>query len=628
VRLRSKLLLVVLASTAAALLLAGAALFAWDRIRLRRELLGDLEATAALLADQSTAALAFQDPEAARENLRSLRSQRQVVSGCLYTADGALFAEYHRRGTAGTCPPRSEAAGADVGTAAELWAPVMLDGQPTGILFLRSDLGALHRRQLLQLAALAGALVVALGGGLLVSLRLQRTISGPVAELAATAAAVTGTRDFTLRASRRSDDEVGELVIAFNQMMGEIEEANADLRTEIHERQRAEQEKAELLTREQAARAESEAANRLKDEFLATLSHELRTPLNAILGWVALLQAGKRDDDTLDRATEVIERNARAQARLVEDLLDVSRIITGKLSLDLAPVDVAAILEAVVDTLRPAAQAKRLRLELEVEPDLPDLQADAARLQQAVWNLVSNAVKFTSEEGRIRVRCRRLAGAVEIEVADDGIGIDPAFLPLVFERFRQQDASTTRSHGGLGLGLAIVRHLVELHGGTVEAESAGAGQGATFRLRLPVSAPAAAGETAAAGGDGVRLDGLRVLLVEDETDARELYQLILEERGATVVATATVEEALRRFTADPPDVLVSDIGLPVRDGYALIRRVRKLAPAAGGKVPAVALTAYADPAHHRRALAAGFQVHAAKPVAADELAALVRRLAG
>ena len=628
-RLRHKLLAIVMSATAAALLLAGAVLVAWDVQRLREELLGDLRATAALIADHSTAALAFQDRGTAHDNLGSLRSQPLVVAACLYDAGGALFAQYHRRAApAAPCPSAPERAEPRVGErVAELWAPVVQQGTQLGTLYLRSDLGPLRQRQRLQLWTLAGVLAVALVGGILLSLRLQRIVTGPVGELAAVAEAVTRRRDYSLRAQRRSQDEVGELVTAFNQMLAEIEASDVDLRHEVEERQRAEQEKAALLGAEQEARREAEAANRLKDEFLATLSHELRTPLNAILGWVALLQAGKTDPQTLDRAMTVIERNARAQAQLVDDLLDVSRIITGKLSLDLRPVDLPATLREVADAIRPAAEAKGIAVEVEVAEDIPRLKADPARLQQMVWNLVSNAVKFTPGEGRVSIRARRRQGRVEIEVQDRGIGIAEEFLPHVFERFRQQDSSTTRAHGGLGLGLAIVRHLVELHGGEVEAESAGKGQGAVFRIRLPLRPVPEEGEEAPAAVAQGDLRGLRVLLVEDEPDARELYRVILEENGARVVDVASAREALTSFEVAPPDVLVSDVGLEGMDGYELMTRIRRLPAARGGSVPAVALTAYAGKEHERRAFAAGFQMHVSKPVAAGELVALVRELA-
>ena len=641
-RIRSKLLAIVLSATAAALLLAGAVLLVWDQRRVRKELLEDLGSTAALVAENSTAALTFEDEAVARENLQTLGSQPHVVAGCLYETAGGPFATYFRgEREPSLCPPE----GAPIRPrfrdgVAELAVPVMLEDDRIGYLYLRSDLRTLRQRQLVQIWTLAAVLGVALGGGFLLSLPLQRLVERPIRELADTAQAITRRGDYSIRAQPHTTDEVGDLVAAFNQMLAEIEAsdaslrdakadleaANTDLRHEVEERERAEQEKARLLEREREARRESEAANRLKDEFLATLSHELRTPLNAILGWVALLQAGKTDPATLERATSVIERNARSQAQLVDDLLDVSRVIAGKLSLDLHRVDLRAVLDAVADTMRPAAEAKRIRVEFDVEEDLPRFRADPARLQQMIWNLASNAVKFTPEGRGVCIRARRVGDRIEIEVEDEGIGISPDFLPHVFERFRQQDSSTTRSYGGLGLGLAIVRHLAELHGGEVSAESAGLDRGAIFRLSLPLQPVEEGDVPEEATLDESDLGGLRVLLVEDEPDARDLYRVGLEESGARVVAVGTVAQALLAFDERPPDVLVSDIGLPGSDGYSLIREIRHRSAAAGGAVPAIALTAYASDGDRRRARDAGFQVHVSKPIGVTELVREVRNL--
>jgi signal transduction histidine kinase/ActR/RegA family two-component response regulator len=641
VRIRSKLLAIVLSATVAALLLAGAVLMLWDRERVRRELQNDLTATGALLAANSTAALAFDDEAAARDNLASLASQPHVIAGCLYTAaDRVLFATYPEDLPAdGPCPPVRPAI-APPGFrdgAAERWTPVVLDGRELGDLYLRSDLATLHARQRVQLWTLAAVLGVALGGGFLFALPLQRLVARPIRDLATTAQAVTRDGDYSLRVERQTEDEVGDLVSAFNRMLAEIETsdasirqakseleaANAELRHEVTERQRAEREKARLLERERDARQEAEAANRLKDEFLATLSHELRTPLNAILGWVALLQEGRTEPEILSRAIGVIERNARTQAQLVDDLLDVSRVIAGKLSLDLRPVDLAAVLDAVADTVRPAAEGKRIDLSIEVEGDLPRFRADPARLQQMVWNLASNAVKFTPEGRSVRIAARRAGERIEIDVEDDGIGIDPEFLPHVFERFRQQDSSTTRSFGGLGLGLAIVRHLAELHGGEATAESDGNGKGALFRISLPLHEPGEESAAEEAGAATAALDNLSVLLVEDESDARDLYQAGLEKSGARVTAVATAAEALQALDDHRPDVMVSDIGLPGTDGYALLREVHRRA---GGALPAIALTAYAAETDRRKSREAGFRLHLAKPVGVAELVRSVRRV--
>ncbi|HEX8119366.1 MAG TPA: ATP-binding protein, partial [Pyrinomonadaceae bacterium] len=407
---------------------------------------------------------------------------------------------------------------------------------------------------------------------------------------------------------------------------------------DITERKRAEDARLELA-REQAARAEAEAANRLKDEFLATLSHELRTPLTAILGWAKLLADGQVSEGRVADAFAAIYRNARTQAQLVDDLLDVSRVITGKLRIEVVPVRPASVVEAAASVVRPAAAAKGVALEVSADEDVPSIYGDPARLQQVVWNLLSNAVKFTPAGGRVEARVRRAGSQVEVAVSDTGQGIEPDFLPHVFERFRQAEMGTTRRHAGLGLGLAIVGHLVELHGGTVTAESGGQGKGSTFTVRLPAKAVRDADSPAACVEEGARpgafeataeapsLEGLKVLVADDEPDARRLLTEVLSRRGAEVLTAASAEEAFEMLRLWRPDVLLSDIGMPDGDGYDLIRRVRELSEEQGGRTPAAALTAYAGPGDRERALASGFQLHVAKPVEPADLAAAVATLA-
>lgn len=407
---------------------------------------------------------------------------------------------------------------------------------------------------------------------------------------------------------------------------------------DITDRKQAEQEREQLLEREQAARADAEAANRMKDEFLATLSHELRTPLNAILGWTQLLRSRKFDEATTGRALETIERNTRSLTQLIEDVLDVSRIIRGTLHLKTHRVKLVTLVEAAIDTVRPAAEAKEISIKCKFDPEVGVVVGDTNRLQQVVWNLLSNAVKFTSKEGRVDVQLQRIESSVQIRVSDTGVGIAGEFLPHVFERFRQADSSITRSHGGLGLGLAIVRHLVELHGGTVSVESPGVGQGATFIVNLPMRAiyvEANTGEQLSSLVDVQeannylpRLDDLRVLIVDDEADARHLLTTILGQYGAQVIAAASASDALFALEQYRPHILVSDIGMPQEDGYALIRQVRALPTDRGGRIPAVALTAYARAEDRTQALLAGFQLHVPKPVNPAELAAVVANLTG
>jgi signal transduction histidine kinase/ActR/RegA family two-component response regulator len=441
---------------------------------------------------------------------------------------------------------------------------------------------------------------------------------------------------------------------------------------DITQRKQLEEEREQLLARERTARADAEAANRMKDEFLATLSHELRTPLNAMLGWTQMLRTRKFDEATTTRALETIDRNTKSLAALIEDVLDVSRIIRGKLHLNLRPVELVSVVEAAIDTVRSAAQAKEIRLKSSLYGSVEPILGDANRLQQVVWNLLSNAVKFTPKGGQVEIRLNKVNrpinrqvepelqvensnqssilpygeqpsnlqpsnSYVQLQVRDTGKGIAPEFLPYVFERFRQENSSTTRSYGGLGLGLAIVRHLVELHGGTVYADSPGEGQGATFSVHLPLvsvlpevrdDSPSHSTIEENVPLDSLpELDGLRVLVVDDEADARELLTTILRQYKVEVAAVASAGEALEALQRLKPNVLVSDIGMPGEDGYALIRKVRALDIEQGGQIPAVALTAYARAEDRIRALAAGFQLHIPKPVNPEELAAVVANLA-
>jgi signal transduction histidine kinase/CheY-like chemotaxis protein len=401
----------------------------------------------------------------------------------------------------------------------------------------------------------------------------------------------------------------------------------------ISELQRSEEAREQLLLRAERARAEAEAANRIKDEFLATLSHELRTPLTSLLGWSSVLREARRDEKVLAQGLDAIDRNARVQAQLIDDLLDVSRIVSGKLNLDVRPLDVCSVTRAAIAVVQPAAHAKGITLDYWAQPALGAISADSARLQQIVWNLLSNAVKFTPHGGRINVRVLRDGSNVKVTVSDTGQGIDPEFLPRVFDRFRQADSSTTRSFGGLGLGLAIVRHLVELHGGTVSAESDGVGKGATFSASFPLltdrTEPIAVmhnGDIHA--GEFHSLDGLRVLLVDDESETREIISTVVERTGAEVKSCTSAREALSTLVEWRPHVILSDIAMPDEDGYSFINRVRALPQDEGGNTPAAALTAYAREEDRKQVLAAGYQMHIAKPIGAGQLVHMIAKLAG
>ena len=386
----------------------------------------------------------------------------------------------------------------------------------------------------------------------------------------------------------------------------------------------------ELETRVRERTAELENLSRLKDEFLATMSHELRTPLNAIFGWVTLLRTRRLDEATQERALETIERNARAQKRLIEDLLDVSRIVSGKVALEMSVVDLRRVVQAAVETLQPAAQAKGIKILPLFDTAAGSVRGDFARLQQIVCNLLSNAIKFTASGGHVEVCLARRNDQAEISVTDSGQGIKAEFLPLVFDRFRQEDGSISRRHGGLGLGLAIVRHLVELHAGSVEAQSAGEGKGARFVVRLP--ARPAGGKTAdeitAAPVTSSILSGIRVLVVDDDASARELIVNMLQGYGAEASTAADGQSALARLFEERPHVLIADLGMPGMDGYALIEQVRALDPDLGGHTPAIAVTGYASTLDRLRALQAGYQNHVAKPVEAEELAIVIASLTG
>ena len=413
--------------------------------------------------------------------------------------------------------------------------------------------------------------------------------------------------------------------------------------TDVDDYKRLEDDRSRLLESERAARAEAERTSHMKDEFLATLSHELRTPLNAILGWAQVLRGGAANPEDMEEGMATIERNARSQKQIIDDLLDMSAIIAGKVRMDVQRVDLAPVIAAVIATVRPAADAKGLRLQPVLDPRARPVSGDPNRLQQIFWNLLTNAIKFTPKGGRVQVLLERVNSHLEISFIDSGEGINPEFLPHVFDRFRQEDASVSRRHGGMGLGLAITKQLVELHGGTVRAKSGGSDQGATFIVALPL--PAIHPEAGTSDGEQDRahpatenplrsyldgefdLTGLKVLVVDDEADARALLKRVLETCGALVRTAASGEEAMAEIAANPPDLLVSDIGMPGVDGYELIRRIRQLGPAVG-KIPALALTAYARSEDRVKAIRAGFQMHVSKPVEAAELLTMVAMLTG
>ena len=420
----------------------------------------------------------------------------------------------------------------------------------------------------------------------------------------------------------------------------QLQQKAKSLENEIQERARAEEALRLALAREQMARSEAQVANRMKDEFLATVSHELRTPLNAIIGWAHLLRSGRLDEPTIARAVETIDRNAKSQAQLIEDILDVSRMITGKLKLNNEPVDLSAVINAALDSVQLAADAKEIQLAVTLDPSARHTIGDSSRLQQVVWNLLANAIKFTPANGHIDVKVERAGRFARLCVSDSGQGISPEFLPFIFDRFRQADGTSTRQHGGLGLGLSIVRQLVELHGGTIKAASEGAGKGATFIIKLPLAPPNKGSSRregvsmlAASQVEDVSvsvvppLDGVRVLLVDDDPDTLQILSVMLEEAKATVQTAASVREAFEVLEWYKPHVLVSDLAMPDEDGYSLIGKLRQAEKANGSQLPAVALTSYVRVEDRAQALSAGFNLFVPKPVQPEELITAIANLA-
>jgi signal transduction histidine kinase/DNA-binding response OmpR family regulator len=446
--------------------------------------------------------------------------------------------------------------------------------------------------------------------------------------------------DFSEADERLAATLATQVAVAYEnaRLYTEAQNHATELRLEVAERKQAEEERAEMLVREQAARAEAESANRTKDEFLATLSHELRTPLTAILGWSHLLRMNKLREPQFVHALETIERNARSQSQLIDDLLDVSRIVTGKLQIEFSFVDLSNVIEAAIESVHPALAAKEIELQTAVEPGFM-VRGDATRLQQIFWNLFTNAIKFTPKGGRIKVTTERHDPEIWIKVSDTGIGIEPEFLPYIFDRFRQADGSTTRAHGGLGLGLSIVRHLVDLHHGRVEVNSDGKQLGSTFTVRLPVAVLMTTNRNGDSEAGQLKdaellvkspriLDGLKILVVDDDPDTRDLVTTILTRCGSEVHCSESAAEALKAFHEFSPDLLLSDIGMPEEDGYGLIRKLRKLKSKRARQIPALALTAYATDEDRSLALSAGFQMHLSKPIEPENLVSSIAAAMG
>jgi signal transduction histidine kinase/ActR/RegA family two-component response regulator len=621
VPIRRKLTIVTVLTSGAAVLLVCVAFFAYEVAGFRRTALEQAATQANVVGYNVVSALLFKDPADAAATLAALRADPTVLAAAVYDEAGTRFATYEGRGATGhpALPERMDTSARSATFAANhltVVRPIVGDASHVGTVVVVADLSGLRGRLFGYLGIALLVLLAALAAAIAMSWSLQRTISQPILDLVETTRTVSEKKDYSLRARPGGSDEIGLLIASFNDMLAAIQERDEELKQ---------------------ARDAADAGNRAKDEFLAVVSHELRTPLSPILTWTRLLIGGALDPAATARALESIDRSARAQAQLIDDLLDVSRIVAGKVRLDLQQVELAPILEAAIDSTRPTAETKGIRLQTFVDPRAGFVAGDAGRLQQVFWNLLTNAIKFTPKGGRVQVQLRRVSSHVEVSVSDTGQGIDATFLPQIFERFRQADSSTRRAHGGLGLGLAIVRQLVELHGGTVRAESAGEGQGATFTVELPISLlrsqpvveqahPATSGPVPFTPSPV--LHGARLLVVDDEPDTLETLRTVLALCGAEVQTAASAAAALAVLESFDPTVLISDIGMPGEDGYAFIRRVRALPAERGGAVPALALTAYARVEDRVRVLDAGFQMHAPKPIEPAELVALVVSLTG
>jgi signal transduction histidine kinase/ActR/RegA family two-component response regulator len=553
----------------------------------------DIATSASMIADSTNLAVSVRDAKTIDELSAALRERNSVDRVCVYDAVGEYLGGYARARQA--CPALAEANPATPAGTVHQTRDVFVENRRVGVVHVLGNLDQVYRTMGVQ----AGVTVVALAGAVAIAMlligRLQRSIAQPVSELARTADKVSTTNDYGLRARQTTNDEVGSLTKSFNEMLSAI--------------QRAAAERTQLLQREREA-------SRLKDEFLAAVSHELRTPLNAILGWTHILSTTTPSPETLQKGLRTLHRNARTQTRLIEDLIEVSRIATGKLNLKIDVLDLRDVVRQAIDSLQGSAAAKPVSLDvvLPVEPAL--VSGDRDRLQQVVWNLVSNAIKFTPPDGVVVVTLGASGSDFVLRLRDTGIGIAPEFLPFVFERFRQADGSTTREFGGLGLGLSIVHDLVHLHHGTVSASSPGRGLGSEFVVRLPqlVQGPAASSEAQLREEEvEPRLSGVNVLVVDDNDDALEVAAATLSAAGAIVRIAHTGEDAIAQWQAEPGDVLVCDLAMPAMDGFEVLRRIRAMDAAAGTRTFTIALTAYASQEYVQRTRDAGFNAHIAKP---------------
>lgn len=609
-----KLVAMALAIATVAMTVAVGGLVVIDLLRFRADAEAETEALTSVLIENASAAVIFDDPQVGYDTLASLSSHRTMRLACLYLADGTLFSGFAREGL--SCPDRYTTP-VDGWRTLNVVEPVRSRGEVIARLVLQRDMSGSMPRVFTTVGLGLMMLVLATAVALLLANRLQRTVSRPIAALARAARDVGRNGEYALPAIAAPPDEVGELVTSFTAMVTRVREANTTLteanealRREVEERMRVQAEREDLLVRERRA-------SQLKDEFLATVSHELRTPLNAILGWSHVLTNASPTPATLTRALDSIARNAKAQARLIEDLIDISRIVAGKVHLKMSDVDLRTLIDASADIMRPIAAAKQVTLTLDLADGPCVIQGDDERVQQVLWNVLTNAIKFTPEGGEVTLTLLRGAGSFIVSVRDTGVGINPDLLPFIFERFRQADGSMTREYGGLGLGLAISKELTELHGGTIAAASDGHGRGAEFTITLPArtrsqSAPDA-GEAREAEPPLPSLAGLRVMAVDDSVDSLDVLSATLTAAHADVVLAASGEEAVERWAESRCDVLLCDLAMPHMNGYQVLQRIRALDADAGRATVAIAVSAHASEEARLQSRDAGFVQHVSKP---------------
>jgi signal transduction histidine kinase/CheY-like chemotaxis protein len=619
--IHQKLVVSALLVTGLALVMAMLGLSVIDALRYRATAKEDAVALARVIAENTSAAVAFRDADAARETLASVRVRDVVTRACIYLPDGSLFAAY-AQGTGG-CPqvPADRAWLGVLGTAV-----ISRNGRTQGSVYVERDLSDLRGR--LLVTAIAGILMFVFAASMayMLAQRVHATISGPISALARFARGYGDDPQAEPPALTTAPDEVGDLVRSFNEMLARVRRANDDVTTANRELKHSNdalrhenEERRRVETEREAALAREREANRLKDEFLAAVSHELRTPLNAMMGWAQVLATAPPSEETIRKAVTSIVKNARAQTRVIEDLVDVSRIVTGKMRLTFQPLDVRSVVASAVESMEPVADAAGIHIEQVVSRDSCFVMGDRDRLQQVLWNLLSNGVKFTPQGGTVSITLSRHDGKIQVVVSDTGIGITSSFLPHVFDRFRQADGSLTREHGGLGLGLAIVKDLTELHGGSVSASSEGLNRGARVSLILPELRAELSEEGPAEEGTLPSLEGITVFAVDDNDDAVAMIAASLARAGAQVDTFTNPLDALAAWQRQPADVLVCDLAMPHMSGLDLLESIRQFDSRRGVFTPAVAVSAYASEQHQAESLKSGFQFHLSKPLHQDAL---------